>query len=701
MGVRTTSRNAGPTRGSTPWMDGHLEKFYNTEFDAGDLGTDFSPGPQGLKASGGVIGEWAAPTGEVWRTHTWTASGTFVVTDTGKYGNDVEWLVIGGGGGGGGTPNTNSGGGGGGAGAVITSVVGDTCGGNVGGGGWPAKDKFDTSGGGTFLVYVGAGGAGGKTMSAGQPGGPSYFGPPSLPTGILAYGGGHGADTGTGGPGGAGGGAGRHPTGKNGGAPSQNNQPSGSSSPYGSDGGQLTGPDYGGNQAGAGGGGAGEAGQATAASSRGCDGGDGRASLIYGPTQPMTYGGGGGGSGYYTNGTVGATNRGGTGGTGGGGPASNETPGKSWAVFQGPLTLGAGNAGRANTGGGGGGGGGSPGGGSGSTYHEAYGGAGGSGRVVVKYQIGTVEPGAHATGGQISKYNGKFIHTFLATGTFNNSSGSPLDCEVVIVGGGGGGGTMIGGGGGAGGYRVEPTITVGAGGPNSVTVTVGAGGQGGKGATPNPNSHYARGIPGADSSFGPTYVAGYGAGGGRGWHEELPYNAGKDAPSGSGGGTGGGWNTIEAGGTSGSYGNNGGLNEDNPPAYGSGGGGGSGAVGSNGTSSASGDGGAGTQLPVTFRDPMSTVGTWADISDFNTKYYLAGGGGGGGYPGAGTGGKGKAGGGCPPTVPSPHVNPTHNAELRKHGISASGSGGAGGSSGGPTPGGGNGGSGIVLIAYPE
>ena len=295
MGVRTTSRNAGPTRGSTPWMDGHLEKFYNTEFDAGDLGTDFSPGPQGLKASGGVIGEWAAPTGEVWRTHTWTASGTFVVTDTGKYGNDVEWLVIGGGGGGGGTPNTNSGGGGGGAGAVITSVVGDTCGGNVGGGGWPAKDKFDTSGGGTFLVYVGAGGAGGKTMSAGQPGGPSYFGPPSLPTGILAYGGGHGADSGAGGGGGSGGGAGRHPTGKNGGAPSQNNQPSGSSSPYGSDGGQLTGPDYGGNQAGAGGGGAGEAGQATAASSTGGDGGDGRVSLIYGPTQPMTYGGGGGG----------------------------------------------------------------------------------------------------------------------------------------------------------------------------------------------------------------------------------------------------------------------------------------------------------------------------------------------------------------------------------------------------------------------
>ena len=115
----------------------------------------------------------------------------------------------------------------------------------------------------------------------------------------------------------------------------------------------------------------------------------------------------------------------------------------------------------------------------------------------------------------------------------------------------------------------------------------------------------------------------------------------------------------------------------------------------------SGDGGQGTQLPTPFRDPNSQVGTWNTVSDFNTKYYLAGGGGGGGYPGAGTGGTGCAGGGCPPTVPSPHDNPAGNVELRKHAISASGSGGVGGSDEAPTPGGGNGGSGIVLIAYPE
>ena len=37
MGVRTTSRNAAPGNGPTPWYDGHLDKFYNTIFNAGDI----------------------------------------------------------------------------------------------------------------------------------------------------------------------------------------------------------------------------------------------------------------------------------------------------------------------------------------------------------------------------------------------------------------------------------------------------------------------------------------------------------------------------------------------------------------------------------------------------------------------------------------------------------------------------------------
>ena len=37
MGVRTTSTNGATGNGPTPRMDGQLEKFYNTEFNAGDL----------------------------------------------------------------------------------------------------------------------------------------------------------------------------------------------------------------------------------------------------------------------------------------------------------------------------------------------------------------------------------------------------------------------------------------------------------------------------------------------------------------------------------------------------------------------------------------------------------------------------------------------------------------------------------------
>ena len=38
MGVRTTNKNAGPTgKDSTQWMDGHCDKFYNSEFDRGEV----------------------------------------------------------------------------------------------------------------------------------------------------------------------------------------------------------------------------------------------------------------------------------------------------------------------------------------------------------------------------------------------------------------------------------------------------------------------------------------------------------------------------------------------------------------------------------------------------------------------------------------------------------------------------------------
>ena len=79
------------------------------------------------------------------------------------------------------------------------------------------------------------------------------------------------------------------------------------------------------------------------------------------------------------------------------------------------------------TGGGGGGAGGSGGGGSG--YN---GGNGGSGVVVVRYQIAEITASAKASGGAISFFNGKTIHTFGA-GDFNNTSGSICHVEYVVM----------------------------------------------------------------------------------------------------------------------------------------------------------------------------------------------------------------------------------------------------------------------------
>ena len=64
------------------------------------------------------------------------------------------------------------------------------------------------------------------------------------------------------------------------------------------------------------------------------------------------------------------------------------------------------------------------------------GGNGGSGVVVVRYQIGSQQSGtAKATGGSISYYGGKTIHAFTSTGDFNNTTGSNITgCEVIIIG---------------------------------------------------------------------------------------------------------------------------------------------------------------------------------------------------------------------------------------------------------------------------
>ena len=64
-------------------------------------------------ATGGVINDYTDGS-DVYRAHVFTSSGTFHVTGTGDFGNNIDFLVVGGGGGGGGGDNGGGGGAGGG-----------------------------------------------------------------------------------------------------------------------------------------------------------------------------------------------------------------------------------------------------------------------------------------------------------------------------------------------------------------------------------------------------------------------------------------------------------------------------------------------------------------------------------------------------------------------------------------------------------
>jgi hypothetical protein len=150
---------------------------------------------------------------------------------------------------------------------------------------------------------------------------------------------------------------------------------------------------------------------------------------------------------------------------------------------------------------------------------NAYsGGSGGSGIVVVRYQIAQLTATAKATGGAISYYGGKTIHTFTSSGTFATSPNwTSTNVEYVVVGGGGAGGSDDGGGGGAGGY-LTGTTPIGAH-PVSTTIQVGAGGAGFAGRLNGGN--------GGPSYFGPPITATGGGGGGSGdYFQYLPSREG-------------------------------------------------------------------------------------------------------------------------------------------------------------------------------
>ena len=645
----------------------------------------------GMDASGGLMTEY--PEGGVnWRCHIFTASGSFTVNNLSTnptIPNALEYLVVAGGGGGGGSNTITSGGGGGGvrSNSPKLPAIGSS----------PRISTAFTAVKQTYPVTVGAGGKGGPPNGDGMwgaNGGASQFGPPTgAPTSQMVYATGGGGGRANhppippgGRPGGSGGGgAGNWPN-SEGPAGETVASPDGlSPTVQGHDGG-LGGNSPESNWGNGGGGGAGGEGGDYGAGSNPANGGYGGNGVVCritgpngssdfitgapGPSDPSNqkgwYAGGGGGQGYVS-GTPGE----------GGGPPSNPGNGPYSGGAAAPPSNASvkGNDGWATSGGGGS---------AAGIPAGSIGGNGGSGCVVVRYAVGTLNT-AKASGGTVNYYGGKTIHTFLGTGTFTAPSTFSETCEYVLVGGGGGGFT---GGGGAGGYR---TGTVPVSGPVSHTVTIGAGGM------------YANGSASQIPTF-PVVCPGGGS---------SLSGPGGGAQSGASGGGG-----VQSG--SGSTGAAASPNSD-PDRFGypggnatpsdktGGGGGGAGGPGNNKA-----QGGIGKQLPATFRDP--TGGFQGDnFPDYPLRpgnptspgWWVGGGGAGTVYTtfdpphtgpqayGPTATGCGGAGGGGNRNISDPRY-----PEYGVHGMQNTGGGAAGGTPMSNPVTSAKGGSGVCLIAYP-
>ena len=682
MGARSTGSHPTTTK-----ADGHLLEYYRQTFSGGGGGTNYvPPPPEGLTASGGIISDYTEPgPGSVYRAHVFTSSGTFNVTAIGDYGSTVDYLVVGGGGAGGNAHGSNATGGGG-AGGLRTNMPACPY----------AQAAYPISTTNPYTVVVGGGGATYVEPNYSRRGSDSeiYPTPGGSGSGIFATGGGAGSSsTFTPDPeasGGSGGGEDTYDSGNligstvaspDGRSPTTQGFAGGSATPS---------PAIGG-----GGGGAGEAGNTDGQGY----GGDGLQILIAEPpatpAPTRTVGADGG---YFAGGGGGnhgpqpqASKPGGLGGGGG-----NTTPGGGRGTYA--------------TGGGGGG-----------AFSATPGpalGHGGSGIVVIRYQINSISS-VRATGGVVSYYGGKTIHTFTSSGTFiTESNWSATDVEYVVIAGGGGGGVggnaEGGGGGGAGGYRTG-TTPIGAH-PVSTTIQVGAGGLGG--IAPGPTNTNSKSTQGTPSYFG-SPITSTGGGAGTQGASAHPSAATKDGGSGGGGGYTGPYGAGNTPPVSPEQGTRGGSYS----AYGGGGGGGAGGIGQDGTGDTSapfgGSGGKGRQIPGTFRSPESRIGAPGPTGpvpannpggDTSGNFWFAGGGGGGTYdpsPQTSKGGRGGAGslgptegpyaGGGNGGVATTAGEQTHPGNDGSAGHTNTG--GGGGSHGNQNHGF-HGGSGVVLIAYP-
>ena len=461
MGVRSTGNQP-----STTQSDGHLLEYFRSTFGSGGGATAAGPLPH-IQATGGTINDYTDG-GKVYRSHVFTETGQFDVTDvpTSYDNGKIDYLVVAGGGGGGPmyAGNFYSAAGGGGAGGLKTSIPGVMP--NTG-----AMLPVNTS---TYNVVIGGGGANTSHQKRGGTGVDSslaYNGGT-----ITSAGGGGGGSTNAsdvddrdGGPGGSGGGvSGNQHTGT---AVGGDASPNSDTDRQGYPGAGPFGAAPENDGAGGGGGGAGGPGpQAAYPTSEGLAGGPGVQVAIAGPTaisftgvgaknpanNQYQYFAGGGAGGSYPNTSPPAP-------LGGGGAGGNSDM---------PATQG-GHNGLNNTGGGGGGAGGNG---------DKVGGAGGSGIVIVRYQIGTTSVQSKATGGLVYNSGTKAIHVFNTSGTFTITS--PLtNVEILSVAGGGGGGTLNGGGGGAGGLLYSASASVSPS-PGVYQIVVGAGGRGTEPYTP-------------------------------------------------------------------------------------------------------------------------------------------------------------------------------------------------------------------------
>lgn len=613
--------------------------------------TNFVP----ISATGGTISTYTQ-NGITYQAHTFTANGTFTVTNAGNNGAQVDYLIIGGGGSGGHRLS-----GGGGAGGVLQGSMSVTA----------------TA----YPIVIGNGGAAQTNQATGVNGGNTTA------LGLTALGGGGGggyngssyiagAAGGSGGGGGAAemnGGSGTAGQGFQGGRGNIQNWSAGAGT---------------GDSGYAGGGGGGAGGPGTDGNGGGPSygypgyGGPGIMSNITGTDK--WYAGGGGGHQYY-NTSINANGGSGVGGNGGTSVYNNS-----------PATAGAPNTGS--------------GGGAGGFYGEGgSSGAGGTGIVVIRYK--TSDPAQYAyapyvplqaTGGTVSESSSAGVtyrtHTFYNTSANNGDSfrvsslgTSNGRVQVLVVAGGGGGGMDMGGGGGGGGVVYNASVPVYVG---TIPVYVGKGGFGAPAAWTAVNPQYhnfkVNARQGANSNFG-TMVTAIGGGYGGSSYFTSPLG-GTPGSGGSGGGRGGYSNdgTVRGGaaGTAG-QGNAGGQGG---PAYYSGGGGGAGGAGANSTNQP--NGGPGIQYTAI------------------SPYYFGGGGGGAGY--SSTGGNGGTGGGGGGAVNTTYggtggINNGQNGGGGSinsqtntpggHAGANTGGGGGGGSHYYANNWGGNGGSGIVMVKY--